>query len=177
MHSAVWLCSSNQTTCLTCFCCCCFHRRVVLHFMKILTSLYQIYCHLISGLVFCVGNGRLPSVDPPHPHFLRMFFWLVLLRCFSAATFTVARTRTVKTEKKTVQFSEDIQVETIEPEQEPVYIDEVSSLTYSAWSASLKCHCCVNKEFCVEMERFMCHPHKMSHSKVVTMVLQTRFSI
>lgn len=34
----------------------------------------------------------------------------------------------VKTEKKTVQFSEDIQVETIEPEQEPVYIDEVSCL-------------------------------------------------
>ncbi|XP_040912170.1 collectin-12-like [Toxotes jaculatrix] len=30
----------------------------------------------------------------------------------------------IKTEKKTVQFSEDIQVETIEPEQEPVYIDE-----------------------------------------------------
>lgn len=31
----------------------------------------------------------------------------------------------VKTEKKTVQFSEDVQVETIEPEPEPVYIDEV----------------------------------------------------
>ncbi|XP_062260160.1 collectin-12-like [Platichthys flesus] len=30
----------------------------------------------------------------------------------------------MKTEKKTVQFSEDIQVETIEPEQEPAYIDE-----------------------------------------------------
>ncbi|XP_058481221.1 collectin-12-like [Solea solea] len=30
----------------------------------------------------------------------------------------------MKTEKKTVQFSEDVQVETIEPEQEPVYIDE-----------------------------------------------------
>ncbi|XP_032388451.1 signal transducing adapter molecule 1 [Etheostoma spectabile] len=30
----------------------------------------------------------------------------------------------MKTEKKSVQFSEDIQVETIEPEQEPVYIDE-----------------------------------------------------
>uniref|UniRef100_A0A673ACD8 Signal transducing adaptor molecule (SH3 domain and ITAM motif) 1 n=1 Tax=Sphaeramia orbicularis TaxID=375764 RepID=A0A673ACD8_9TELE len=30
----------------------------------------------------------------------------------------------IKTEKKSVQFSEDIQVETIEPEQEPVYIDE-----------------------------------------------------
>ncbi|XP_068197121.1 collectin-12-like [Antennarius striatus] len=30
----------------------------------------------------------------------------------------------IKTEKKMVQFSEDIQVETIEPEQEPVYIDE-----------------------------------------------------
>ncbi|KAF0046779.1 hypothetical protein F2P81_000412 [Scophthalmus maximus] len=29
-----------------------------------------------------------------------------------------------KTEKKTVQFSEEIQVETIEPEQEPVFIDE-----------------------------------------------------
>lgn len=37
---------------------------------------------------------------------------------------------TVKTEKKTVQFSEDIQVETIEPEQEPVYIDEVSAVLY-----------------------------------------------
>ncbi|KAM9791815.1 signal transducing adapter molecule 1 isoform 2-T2 [Syngnathus typhle] len=31
---------------------------------------------------------------------------------------------TVKTEKKTVQFSEDVQVETIEPQQEPVFIDE-----------------------------------------------------
>ncbi|KAM8850006.1 signal transducing adapter molecule 1 [Spinachia spinachia] len=30
----------------------------------------------------------------------------------------------MKTEKKMVQFSEDIQVETIEPEQEPVFIDE-----------------------------------------------------
>uniref|UniRef100_A0A8D3E8D4 Signal transducing adaptor molecule (SH3 domain and ITAM motif) 1 n=1 Tax=Scophthalmus maximus TaxID=52904 RepID=A0A8D3E8D4_SCOMX len=30
----------------------------------------------------------------------------------------------MKTEKKTVQFSEEIQVETIEPEQEPVFIDE-----------------------------------------------------
>uniref|UniRef100_A0AAQ4RCS2 Signal transducing adaptor molecule (SH3 domain and ITAM motif) 1 n=1 Tax=Gasterosteus aculeatus aculeatus TaxID=481459 RepID=A0AAQ4RCS2_GASAC len=30
----------------------------------------------------------------------------------------------MKTEKKTVQFSEDVQVETIEPEQEPVFIDE-----------------------------------------------------
>ncbi|XP_041948982.1 collectin-12-like isoform X2 [Alosa sapidissima] len=30
----------------------------------------------------------------------------------------------MKTEKKTVQFSEDIQVETMEPEPEPVYIDE-----------------------------------------------------
>uniref|UniRef100_A0A665X3Y3 Osteoclast-stimulating factor 1 n=1 Tax=Echeneis naucrates TaxID=173247 RepID=A0A665X3Y3_ECHNA len=30
----------------------------------------------------------------------------------------------MKTEKKTVQFSEEVQVETIEPEQEPVYIDE-----------------------------------------------------
>ncbi|XP_061653913.1 collectin-12-like [Phyllopteryx taeniolatus] len=30
----------------------------------------------------------------------------------------------MKTEKKTVQFSEDIRVETIEPEQEPVFIDE-----------------------------------------------------
>ncbi|XP_029444612.1 signal transducing adapter molecule 1 isoform X2 [Rhinatrema bivittatum] len=30
----------------------------------------------------------------------------------------------MKTEKKTVQFSDDIQVETIEPEPEPIYIDE-----------------------------------------------------
>lgn len=30
----------------------------------------------------------------------------------------------MKTEKKTVQFSEDIQVETIEPQQEPVFIEE-----------------------------------------------------
>lgn len=48
--------------------------------------------------------------------------------CFVAATPAIAWVSTVKTEKKTVQFSEDIQVETIEPEQEPVYIDEVSSL-------------------------------------------------
>lgn len=33
---------------------------------------------------------------------------------------------TVKTEKKTVQFSDDVQVETIEPEPEQAYIDEVS---------------------------------------------------
>lgn len=33
----------------------------------------------------------------------------------------------VKPEKKTVQFSEDVKVETIEPEQEPVFIDEVLS--------------------------------------------------
>lgn len=32
---------------------------------------------------------------------------------------------TVKSEKKTVQFSDEVQVETIEPEPEPVYIDEV----------------------------------------------------
>ncbi|NXK57575.1 STAM1 protein, partial [Sylvietta virens] len=31
---------------------------------------------------------------------------------------------TVKAEKKTVQFSDEVQVETIEPEPEPVYIDE-----------------------------------------------------
>uniref|UniRef100_A0A6I8QM62 Signal transducing adaptor molecule n=1 Tax=Xenopus tropicalis TaxID=8364 RepID=A0A6I8QM62_XENTR len=30
----------------------------------------------------------------------------------------------IKTEKKTVQFSDEVQVETIEPEPEPVYIDE-----------------------------------------------------
>lgn len=33
---------------------------------------------------------------------------------------------TVKTEKKTVQFSDDVQVETIEPEPEQAFIDEVS---------------------------------------------------
>lgn len=32
----------------------------------------------------------------------------------------------VKTEKKTVQFSDDVQIETIEPEPEPAFIDEVS---------------------------------------------------
>lgn len=32
----------------------------------------------------------------------------------------------MKAEKKTVQFSDEVQVETIEPEPEPVYIDEVS---------------------------------------------------
>lgn len=32
----------------------------------------------------------------------------------------------VKTEKKTVQFSDEVQVETIEPEPEQAYIDEVS---------------------------------------------------
>lgn len=37
----------------------------------------------------------------------------------------------VKTEKKTVQFSEDVQVETIEPEQEPVFIDEVLLFFYT----------------------------------------------
>lgn len=37
----------------------------------------------------------------------------------------------VKTEKKTVQFSEDVQVETIEPEQEPVFIDEVLFFNFS----------------------------------------------
>uniref|UniRef100_A0A3Q4GUP6 Signal transducing adaptor molecule (SH3 domain and ITAM motif) 1 n=1 Tax=Neolamprologus brichardi TaxID=32507 RepID=A0A3Q4GUP6_NEOBR len=43
---------------------------------------------------------------------------------FVTADLTAEPEMTVKTEKKTVQFSEDIQVETIEPEQEPVYIDE-----------------------------------------------------
>lgn len=37
----------------------------------------------------------------------------------------------MKTEKKSVQFSEEIQVETIEPEQEPVFIDEVRSVAFS----------------------------------------------
>ncbi|MGH0127595.1 UNVERIFIED_CONTAM: hypothetical protein FKN15_057671 [Acipenser sinensis] len=32
----------------------------------------------------------------------------------------------IKTEKKTVQFSDEVQIETLEPEPEPVYIDEVS---------------------------------------------------
>lgn len=48
---------------------------------------------------------------------------------FAAATTALPLKCAVKTEKKTVQFSEDIQVETIEPEQEPVYIDEVRSLS------------------------------------------------
>lgn len=40
----------------------------------------------------------------------------------------------VKTEKKTVQFIEDVQVETIEPEPEPVYIDEVRlHISHSIW--------------------------------------------
>lgn len=45
----------------------------------------------------------------------------------------------VKTEKKTVQFSEDIQVETIEPEPEPVYIDEVRVLSTGNVSDTVKC--------------------------------------
>lgn len=69
--------------------------------------------------------------------------------CFVPATPAVACVSTVKTEKKTVQFSEDIQVETIEPEQEPVYIDEVSSLVwipaYKACSTSLISDCCMNE--------------------------------
>jgi len=42
----------------------------------------------------------------------------------------------VKAEKKTVQFSDEVQVETIEPEPEPVYIDEVSVtqvLIFNCW--------------------------------------------
>lgn len=35
----------------------------------------------------------------------------------------------MKAEKKTVQFSDEVQVETIEPEPEPVYIDEVSLMS------------------------------------------------
>lgn len=68
-----------------------------------------------------------------------MFYHLTIAECqvctliatvysFAAAASAVTWKSTVKTEKKTVQFSENIQVETIEPEQEPVYIDEVSSL-------------------------------------------------
>lgn len=57
-----------------------------------------------------------------------------LLSCLSAVTWKCA----VKTEKKTVQFSEEIQVETIEPEQEPVFIDEVNVL--SAEQSSLLMH-------------------------------------
>lgn len=49
-----------------------------------------------------------------------------ILHCFAFFTSTTWKS-IVKTEKKTVQFSEEIQVETIEPEQEPVYIDEVST--------------------------------------------------
>ncbi len=60
-----------------------------------------------------------------------MYNWLRLLHCFAAAASAVTRKSAVKTEKKTVQFSEDIQVETIEPEQEPVYIDEVRSLVWT----------------------------------------------
>lgn len=52
----------------------------------------------------------------------------LLFPCLAANVFAVTVKSTVKTEKKTVQFSEDVQVETIEPEQEPVFIDEVSSL-------------------------------------------------
>lgn len=36
----------------------------------------------------------------------------------------------VKTEKKTVQFSDEVQVETLEPEPEPVYVDDVSNCTF-----------------------------------------------
>lgn len=51
----------------------------------------------------------------------------------SALTWELA----VKPEKKTVQFSEDVKVETIEPEQEPVFIDEVLSFSF------FKTHICV----------------------------------
>ena len=47
----------------------------------------------------------------------------------------------MKTEKKTVQFSEDIQVETIEPEPEPVYIDEVRQ-QLAAWRVLTLMHIC-----------------------------------
>lgn len=56
--------------------------------------------------------------------FLR--FYHMLLELSSRRSHSVCP---VKTEKKTVQFSEDIQVETIEPEPEPVYIDEVRILS------------------------------------------------
>lgn len=45
----------------------------------------------------------------------------------------------VKTEKKTVQFSEDVQVETIEPEPEPAYIDEVRVLSIGEVFYTIKC--------------------------------------
>lgn len=45
---------------------------------------------------------------------------------FSFIKLNLAVYLTVKAEKKTVQFSDEVQVETIEPEPEPVYIDEVS---------------------------------------------------
>lgn len=45
---------------------------------------------------------------------------------FSFVKLNLAVYLTVKAEKKTVQFSDEVQVETIEPEPEPVYIDEVS---------------------------------------------------
>lgn len=45
---------------------------------------------------------------------------------FSVIKLNLAVYLTVKAEKKTVQFSDEVQVETIEPEPEPVYIDEVS---------------------------------------------------
>lgn len=55
-------------------------------------------------------------------------FNLLLVSCSFSCLSAVTWKSAVKTEKKTVQFSEDIQVETIEPEQEPVYIDEVNVL-------------------------------------------------
>lgn len=101
-----------------------FQDNSVLSVSYIRLYLIKIYIWLI----FCASIGPLLSIESAHPDFLRMCFWMLLLRCFCVAAFAVTWKSTVKTEKKTVQFSEDIQVETIEPEQEPVYIDEVSSL-------------------------------------------------
>lgn len=115
-----------------------------------LACISKFYFHLISRPIFCSNIGPLPNVSYIYSN------WLLLLHCFAAAAPAVTWKSIVKTEKKTVQFSEDIQVETIEPEQEPVYIDEVSSLvstlTYSlTWDLTVngsKCQVLFQSRIC-----------------------------
>lgn len=98
---------------------------------QLIVSDWKFYFHRISGLILSARIGPLLNIKSAHPDLECMCNWLRLLRCLAAAAYAVTWKSAVKTEKKTVQFSEDIQVETIEPEQEPVYIDEVSSLVWT----------------------------------------------
>lgn len=131
--SYCWFCGFAYWVCTSCCCLllpsCCVPPFLVIQVKEKLLSARNFYFYLISVPVLHASIRALQAIKLVCSYLLRLRCWpLPLLCCFSPAASTAAWKPTVKTEKKTVQFSEDIQVETIEPEQEPVYIDEVSAL-------------------------------------------------